>query len=97
MINDGLGLARGDVLCHSRTERFALPVDYKSYHVLTHPVSLGRALDGGVGAAFVYVLERVDGEGDEHWHITSEYMRATAGTCWRRWRAGAGLESIVPA
>ena len=97
MINDGLGLARGDVLCYSRTQRFARARDYVHYEVLTYPVSVGRALDTGVGAAFVYVLKRVHGENDEHWHVTSGYLRATAATCWRRWRAGAGLQRILPA
>lgn len=56
MINDGLALARGDVLCYSRTGRFADAAHYVRYRVLTHPVSLGCALQGGHGAAYVYVL-----------------------------------------
>jgi hypothetical protein len=58
---------------------------------------MGRALDAGVGAAFVYVLKPVHGEDNEHWHVTSEYLHKTAGTCWRRWRQGAGLQRILPA
>ena len=56
MINDGLGLSRGDVLCYSRTQRFARAEDYERYQVLTYPVSMGRVLDAGVEAAFVHVL-----------------------------------------
>ena len=43
MINDGLGLARGDVLCYSRRQRFVRAEDYARYQVLT---------------CAVYVLER---------------------------------------
>ena len=71
--------------------------DAAYYQVLTYPVSVGRALDAGAGAAFVYVLQRVDGEADEHWHVSSEFLRATGKACWRRWRAGAGLQPILPA
>ena len=38
MINDGLELARGDVLCYSRTQGFARAQDYERYRVLTAAV-----------------------------------------------------------
>ena len=38
MINDGLELARGDVLCYSRTLGFAPAQDYERYRVLTDAV-----------------------------------------------------------
>jgi hypothetical protein len=38
MINDGLELARGDLLCYSRTQSFACAEDYERYQVLTDAV-----------------------------------------------------------
>jgi hypothetical protein len=34
MINDGLGISRGDMLCYSRTQRFEGAGDYARYEVL---------------------------------------------------------------
>lgn len=98
MINDGLALARGDVLYYSRTGRFEDAAHHMCYRVLTHPVSLGRALQGGYGAAYVYVLEPVGCGEHEHLHVQSEYLRSVIGyICWRRWRADCGLVFLAPA
>ena len=45
MINDGLGLARGDVLCYSRRQRFARAEDYARYQVLTRAVYVLQCSD----------------------------------------------------
>ena len=56
-------------------------------------MSLCRSLhnNGGVGAAFTYVLEHMhpDLEGlAPHWHVTSEFLRRQR-ACWQRWNGAA--------
>ena len=102
IINDGLDLSRGAVLCYRRNGR----APEKWYRVLTHPVSLGRTLhnNNGLGTAFAYVLEAIDGPaslasisgpGEEHWHVQSEFVRRE--WCnWKRWdTATNALQSLV--
>lgn len=89
MIHDGLDLLRGVVLCYTP------PVQTREqtwYSLLTHPISLGRALhnNDGRGAAFMYVLEQVDKDTHEkilhveHWHVQSEFLRANCKS-WQHW------------
>ena len=102
IINDGLDFSRGAVLCYRRNGL----APEKWYRVLTHPVSLGRALhnNNGLGAAFAYVLETIDGPAslasipgpeEEHWHVQSEFVRREWSN-WKRWdTATNALQALV--
>lgn len=90
MANDGTCIQRDTVLCYDCTSRFTDTAVYEWYRVVSHPVSLGRALFTGGGAAFIYVLERQDAR-RMHLHLSSGSLRSKHGrACWRVWDADAG-------
>ncbi len=102
MIGDGLDFQTGTVLCY--TPAVSLPHAQTWYRLLTHPVSLGRALtnNDGRGAAFIYVLEQIDKDTHqriqetEDWHVQSEFLRAYR-KLWKRWDAAANsLKALEP-
>lgn len=101
MINDGLEFARNVVLCYTHPVRTG---EQTWYRLLSHPISLGRALhnNDGHGAAFMYVLEQVDRDTHEtimyaeHWHVQSEFLRAHCKS-WQYWEPTTNvLQALKP-
>ena len=85
MINDGMCIRRGTVLCYDSTSRFRDEAMYEWYQAVSHPVSMGCKLSSGGSAAFMYVLERQHAE-RLHLHLSSDSLRSRHGrACWRVW------------
>ena len=114
MIGDGLNLPYDTVLRYTVAPGHTYPTPMHGlvdapdmtqtwWRTITYPVSLGRALHnhGGVGAAYLYVLEHIDPDTcfpypeTPHWHVPSEFLRRTC-ECWQRWNAPANqLEPLL--
>ena len=79
MINDVLDILRGDVLCNWCLGTFA-----DSAHITcSHTPCLSDVHcrgEGGLGAAYICVLRRVDREEGQHWHITSKHRAVARGS-----------------
>lgn len=101
MINDGLNLSTSSVLCYDSTGDFKNPLGMTYYDMVTYPVSMDKALDGGIGAEFKYILRPVTMSvvpappplETEHRHVSSGELIRTA-HCWRRVDANLLLHPI---